>query len=499
MSTTNRLIDSAAAVLREQLPADCGETRILLGVSGGADSMALLHVLTFGLSWQTAVCHLNHGLRGEESERDEAFVRQLCEQWGVPCTVHREDIAARAKEWRCCVEEAGRRARYLLFAQTAADRGIRLIATAHTRSDSLETMLLNLARGSGMRGLTGIPASRMLEGPAGPLQIVRPLLDCTRTEVEAYCDLHRIPFVTDSSNLSNEYSRNKIRHIVIPALQEINPAFADTASRTMRILREEDALLDELADDALWQAWRPDSDGWEVSRLRQLPVPLLRRAVLRLLTQQGRGHSSKRAEDLAACIMAGTAHLELGEGQEARIHRGILTLGSLSEPFPPFCMDIAPPAAEMQADRMDMGEYRIGETVYRALLLAGSPAQLPEKIQKNLLYLTLDYDTINRKLQLRSRLPGDRISVAGRGGEKKLKKLLNEAGLTEREKSAVPVLADEQGPAAVYGFGPAVRCAVRPETRRVLVFGRAEDLDAMLVSSYGNQDRMRRQLWNKTF
>lgn len=480
MPTTNRLIDCAAAALREQLPADCPETRILLGVSGGADSMALLHVLTFGLSRQTAVCHLNHGLRGEESERDEAFVRRLCEQWGIPCIVRREEIAARAEEWRCSIEEAGRRARYRLFAETAAQLQIRWIATAHTRSDSLETMLLNLARGSGMRGLSGIPDSRLLAGPAGPVRILRPLLDCTRAEVEAYCAMHRIPFVTDSSNLSDVYTRNKIRHIVVPALQEINPAFADTAARTMRILREEDALLDGMAEDALRQAWQPGSGGWMVSLLQELPAPLLRRAVLRILAQAGRERSCRRAEELAAGIREGTLRLELEGGTEARIRRGILTVGAVSEPLPPFCLGLASPAPDAGDGMQDMGEYRIGQTVYRAVLRTGPSAQLPEKIQKNLLYLTLDYDTISRKLQLRSRLAGDRISVAGRGGEKKLKKLLNEAGLTEREKSEVPVLADELGPAAVYGFGPANRCAVRPETRRVLVFGRAEDLDAMV-------------------
>ena len=200
--------------------------RIAVGVSGGADSVALLRFLAqyrAQYRWEITVCHVNHGLRGAEADRDEQFVRALAERLGLPCLVHRCDAAALAAAQHCSVEEAGRRARYSFFAEAAGESG--RIATAHTLQDSIETVLLNMIRGTGLHGLCGIPRIRG--------NIIRPLLDCTRAEVEQYLATLGQPYCTDSTNRADDYTRNAVRHRILPQMRALNPNFDAAMARIM--------------------------------------------------------------------------------------------------------------------------------------------------------------------------------------------------------------------------------------------------------------------------
>lgn len=205
---------------------------VIAAVSGGADSMAMLLFLMkirerYSLS--LTVAHVNHGLRGEEARRDENYVRSFCEKNGLRFEVLHADVAALAKQRGESCEECGRRVRYEFF--ESIDKNAK-IATAHTASDNAETMLFNLARGSSLKGLCGIPPVRG--------NIIRPLIFCTREEIEAFCRENSLDFVTDSTNLTLDYSRNKIRRIAVPALKEINSAFEENASHF-----SQNAALDE--------------------------------------------------------------------------------------------------------------------------------------------------------------------------------------------------------------------------------------------------------------
>ncbi len=171
--------------------------------------------------------HVNHGLRGEEADRDERFVRDFCERNSIVLQVLHADVIATAREKSQGIEECGREVRYSFFRSLCGPDG--RIATAHTLSDSAETVLMNLAKGAGTKGLCGIPPVRG--------NIVRPLIDITRAEVERYCSCFGLDFVTDSTNLTDGYGRNKLRHHVVPVLQEINPAFECAVERTTQILR----------------------------------------------------------------------------------------------------------------------------------------------------------------------------------------------------------------------------------------------------------------------
>ncbi len=235
-------------VRREQmLSPDCA---VVAGVSGGADSVALLHLLVSlrsegRISSLTAV-HINHSLRGEESLRDQRFVEELCRERNVPILVEKHDVAALAAQQGKGVEEIGRELRYAAFQKAAQADPCCRIATAHTADDNAETLLLHLCRGSGLHGAAGIPPVRG--------NIIRPLITCTREDIEAYCAEHRLSYVTDSSNADTVYARNRIRHEVMPQLRSINPQTTTAISRFIEQARQADAFIDGLAEKALIEA-----------------------------------------------------------------------------------------------------------------------------------------------------------------------------------------------------------------------------------------------------
>lgn len=193
--------------------------KVIVALSGGADSVALLHIL-LSLHYECVAAHCNFHLRGEESERDEQFVRNLCGEWRVPLHVRQFDTEAYARTNRLSIEMAARDLRYAWFRELAAQEQAQAVAVAHHADDQAETMLMNLVRGAGLRGMCGIPTRNGI--------VVRPLLCCTRQGIEDYLRTKQIPFVTDSTNAQTDYKRNKFRHIILPALEQINPGIRQT-------------------------------------------------------------------------------------------------------------------------------------------------------------------------------------------------------------------------------------------------------------------------------
>lgn len=193
--------------------------KVIVALSGGADSVALLHIL-LSLHYECVAAHCNFHLRGEESERDEQFVRSLCREWRVPLHVRQFDTEAYARTNRLSIEMAARDLRYAWFKELAAQVQAQAVAVAHHADDQAETVLMNLVRGTGLRGMCGIPTRNGI--------VVRPLLRCTRQGIEDYLRTKQIPFVTDSTNAQTDYKRNKFRHIILPALEQINPGIRQT-------------------------------------------------------------------------------------------------------------------------------------------------------------------------------------------------------------------------------------------------------------------------------
>ena len=222
------MLEKVKKTINEYNMINEGET-VLCCLSGGADSVTLVLCLR-ELGVNIRACHVNHNLRGEESDRDEQFCRKLCKDLGVPLDVLSVDVRGYCEKNSCSVEEGARRIRYDYFESLSANK----IATAHTLSDSLETALFNLARGSGAKGLCGIPPVRG--------RIIRPLIACTRGEVESFLEERDQSFVTDSTNLLDDHSRNSIRHSVVPVLKKLNPAAEQAFYRLSRSLEDVEHL-----------------------------------------------------------------------------------------------------------------------------------------------------------------------------------------------------------------------------------------------------------------
>ena len=213
---------------------------VLVGLSGGADSVALLHILV-KLGYRCHAVHCNFHLRGEESNRDERFALDLCHTLHVPCEVVHFDTRGYAAEHRISIEMAARELRYREFERIRHAQGLEVIAVAHHRDDAVETMLLNLIRGAGINGLKGMRAKNG--------RVVRPLLCATRDEVIAYLDHIGQPYVTDSTNLTDEYARNKVRLNLLPMMQQINPAAKENIFQAASHLAEAAAIYNKVMDE----------------------------------------------------------------------------------------------------------------------------------------------------------------------------------------------------------------------------------------------------------
>lgn len=243
-------------------------SRILVAFSGGADSTALLfglYTVSGELGISLAAFHLNHCIRGKEAVRDENHCKSFCEKLGIPIVTESFDVPAYARSSGMGLEEAARKIRYERLTACCRDSGYDCIATAHHADDNLETVIFRIARGTGLHGLCGIPAVRYEQG----IKIVRPLLECGRDDIEKYIAEQGLSYVTDSTNSDREYSRNRIRQLIIPELKRINPSVISAVSRMTDQLSLEDKALGELSDDMT----RYPEEG-------SLPEALLRRRLI---------------------------------------------------------------------------------------------------------------------------------------------------------------------------------------------------------------------------
>lgn len=297
---------------------------VVLGFSGGADSTALAHWLTTQIApARLLLAHVNHGLRGAEADADEAAVAAFAEAMGLRFVVHRSDVAALAKERGEGLEAAGRRVRYAFFESLAPGEDDRIL-TAHTADDNAETLLLHLCRGSGLGGLCGIPPERG--------KILRPFLSVTRAEIEAYCAAHRLPFVTDSTNTTALYARNRLRQEVLPILKELYPGAVPAMGRAAALLREDAALLDGEAAALLEKAAHPE--GLSVKLLLAAPAPLRRRALKAWLEAQGCRDLEHRHLLLAEDLLTQGGKVPLPGGVTLRRSRGLLRAGPTPRSIP---------------------------------------------------------------------------------------------------------------------------------------------------------------------
>lgn len=431
--------------------------RIAVGVSGGADSVALLRflaVLREEYRWELIVCHIHHGLRGAEADRDEQFVRELAGQLGLPYAVRHIDAAALALENHLSVEEAGRDARYAFFAETAGEGG--RIATAHTLDDTIETVLMNLIRGTGLHGLCGIPRIRG--------NIVRPLLDVTRAEVEEYLALLGQPYCTDSTNLSDDYTRNRVRHDILPRLRELNPNFTGAMARMLPQLAAQWGLTEQLAESAAQQLQGAAAGGTlDRQGLLALPEPVCDRLLLRLLEQHGLPRSAAVLARMKETLRSG-GKLDIAERAWYLIAEGSWALLSYQPPggIPPILVPFPLP---QKVVILPFGrQKRIKLTLCNKIV-----AKQSEKFNISLLKNVVDCDKIIGNSVLRTRRPGDRIRTAKTGKPLPLGEAWAAAGIPASLRPALAVLADDNGVLWAEGLSSDSRAAVTEKTGQYVI------------------------------
>lgn len=459
------------------------DTTVAVGVSGGADSTALLHALA-GLrdEWRLTLvaCHLNHGFRGEAAAGDAAYVRELCAGLGVACRVESVDVPGLARRRHLSSQQAARNVRHAFLRRVANEAGADRIALAHTRDDRTETMLLNILRGSGLAGLSGI-------SPAA-LPLVRPLYDTTRAQVEAYCARHDLQFRKDSSNLKTAYSRNRVRLELLPLLRrDYNGQIDDALLRLADLAGADNALLDALAADALDNlvALRaqnlPEHLTLSAPTLNALPLALRRRA-LRLAILRVRGHLrdvdfEAMQNLLDALEQAHNYHaiLPASEGPAVVLRCRNETLDVFQVPAQassvPWSAVLNVGVDVPERTRLAPAGVTISAVICRRADLRGvverwrketvsARASNAQEIMRKKAHNTPDAtltlwarDRIALPLLTRAWQPGDRMRPRGLHGTKKLQDIFTDAKTPPARRETEPVVLDANGAGRILAVG----------------------------------------------
>lgn len=282
--------------------------RILVGISGGADSVCLLdllNIVTPRFNLELWAIHINHQLR-PEAQRDETFVRKLVGSWGIPLKVVKVNTLAFGRRHKIGIEEAARQLRYYYYQRIAKKLKCDAVALGHTADDNLETVIYHLVRGSGRRGLGGIPFIRNI--------FIRPLLKITRRAVRDYLTARSIEWIEDESNQDTKFIRNLIRLQVVPVLEKINPSVRENVLRSCELLRTEDSFLDSLAERALKKIYLLSSRNQptiDINRFNRYNL-VLKRRIIKLLIPEIDANGVERVLDLISRKCAGSHHLKMG-------------------------------------------------------------------------------------------------------------------------------------------------------------------------------------------
>ena len=423
---------------------------VLAAVSGGADSVCLLLVLKTlekSLGIRVTAFHLNHGLRGTEADRDERFVRELCERLQVPLNVVREDVAGYAKDQGYSEEEAGRILRYQWLEKTAKEFDCKRIATAHHKDDQTETVLMNLFRGSGLRGLGGIRPVREL---SGTLTLIRPLLGINRQEIEAYLIEEKELWCEDSTNKELIYARNKVRNGLIPWIREnINDRAEEHILKTAAFASQADEYFVSQAEMLLGDGLKNSvSSVVEVDTAMFDSQPdIMKSYLLRAMIAKIVGS----AKDITARHIEAIAALNgPGGGTSVDLPYGLQAVRSYQKLI-------------IRKETMKQDAQIIGKTLQTKVFSWKKDMEIP----KNQYTKWFDYDKINDTLSVRTREPGDYFMI-GNGKTKKLHRFFIDEKIPEELRDHILLLAEGNHILWIIGYRISEYYKVTDATRNVL-------------------------------
>ncbi len=424
-----------------------GVKEVTVALSGGADSVALLLVMLelkakYGFSLYAA--HLNHMLRNDESDRDERFVRKLCDELDIELFCESIDIKTAAAKNHESIELAARHLRYDFLNRVS--HGI--IATAHTANDNIETVLYNMARGTGISGMCGIPPVRD--------NIIRPLILVTREQIEKFLHDKNYEFCVDSTNNNQTYKRNRIRHSVVPALRNVNSSVIMNTALMSERLREDASFLKITAEEAFEECF--SQDGLDVEKLMLLHTAIRNRLITMLYEIKVSEHFEHVYLD--ACnelLKIGKGRRSVGCDYSAVLQNGILRFVYKQD------------KKELIVEKT-VSNYPCVVNGVKITIESLEEIKNTNRINNLLLKNAADCDKINGEIIIRGRKTGDFIKIKGRGVTKSLKKLFNENKIDSSLRDSLPIAADQSGVIWLADFGVDERVAVTNSTKNVLLF-----------------------------
>ncbi len=466
---------------------------IVVGVSGGPDSLCLLHVLyciRADYRFKLHVAHLHHGIRGNDADKDAGFVRALAADWDLPCSIERVDVPALSRKHGIAIEEAARQARYSFLWRVAQSTASPCVAVGHNADDQAETVLMHWIRGAGLAGLRGmlpvtpladyrlVETSNLGSRALNPL-LVRPLLGVSRSDIEAYCAHHGLEPRFDRSNLDRTYFRNWLRHEVLPLLASHNPNIREVVRRSASVLADDYELLRSI----VLEVWARvvceetrESITFDLAGWRELPVSLqrsiVREAVLRL-RRSLRNLGFVHVENAVGVARDGTA------GAQATLPRGLaLTVGY--ERLVLGSVDAAPLLPDWPLLATDSGVVPVGSpgstslpgSAWRLDIQVVARSDLPDGWESNSdpWRAFVDGRVVCGRLWLKTRQPGDRFQPLGMGGRAvKLSDFLTNQKVPRAVRDRLPLLVTDTHIAWVCGYRVDERVRIRASTEEVLI------------------------------
>jgi tRNA(Ile)-lysidine synthase len=438
--------------------------KLVVAVSGGADSVCLLHILVgLQLKIKPHIAHLNHQLRGADSDADAEYVAELARKLAIPCTIEKRDVKGYKEEQRLSLEEAAREVRYRFLAQVAKSIGAERVAAGHTKDDHIETILMHLIRGSGTRGLRGLQPATLWQSGADSLIIIRPLLEISHEETEGYCRQHKITPRLDASNLSLSPLRNRVRRQLMPILESYNPAVAEALLRTGRIADDDISFLDEQVSRLWDKVIRQEGKSLILDKAAFEPLaPALKRYLLRAAVERLLG-SAKDIEmrhieemmSLANKPAGKRLNLPGGSTFLVEYERYLLTLDATAlSPLPPL-----------------KGEFPLkipGETRLPGWRVEAAIVKREKMGGEDEFTAYLDLAKSGDRLTVRARKKGDRFQPLGLPQPKKLGEFMIDAKIPQAWRGRVPLVCSGEQILWVVGWRLDERAKVSAETKRVL-------------------------------
>ncbi|MBE6778455.1 MAG: tRNA lysidine(34) synthetase TilS [Ruminococcaceae bacterium] len=443
-----------AFAFTSQVDLSLANQKVLVAVSGGADSMALLRVVCdwsdrYGV--RAVAVHVMHGIRGDEAQRDADFVKQMCHEWHVPLYLARVDVPHIAASEHMGLEEAGRAARYAIFDSIRQETDAAYVLTAHTASDQIETVMLSLMRGCGTAGLTGIPVFRD--------HLVRPLLFAERADIERYCSDMAIPFIHDSTNDDCRYLRNAVRHRALPLLTEICSSFHSAILRVARHAQTDEEYLSACAAASLEEA--------------RVGEAMYRRSAFASMHDAIRYRMFRLALEMLDCRSMEDRHYRTlchfidGEGGSVSLPGGVcITVGDayITVQRQEHCPSGSSLIVDSFPFASSFGPYEVS-----VVKLTAAEADKMENVHNLFFNSVVDYDTIQGDLYVRCRQTGDRMHPSGRSVGKSIKKLMQEYLIPAQQRDGYPILCDDDGPVMIPGYCRDERVCPTKHTKHFLV------------------------------